>query len=452
MKRYLRVGVALSSFVAVLGMTVAPSQAAAPKPGTACKTLGQKIVSSKLTYTCTKSGSRLIWSKGYKLPLRVITKTLPAATSGKTYRATIEVTGGTGYHFCKLQKGSGLPPGYSLNVKTCVITGRGEILPAGTTRKVSPPFVILVTDSATPKAATIRLTTSIITYSAPPVITTYRVVCQVSVPCKALVAKATGGTPPYTFRSGSGFPPMGLSVWTDVDGGYITGVARAVTPGALFQVCAVDLAGRSACKNAGVTVKPPPTFLITVVKKGDGGGMVIANSGAIICGAVCQGSYATGTSFELWAVPDPGTLFMGWSGDCIGSSNCILDVDADKVVTATFEINSTGTYTGTAIWPNQNLPGHTGCEGGTVTTTFIIVEEDGGVITGRSGIPFSGKRVGNTMTITADTGQGTGLRGPFEWHWDGTSITGSMPAFCWDNVTGALVGDSTYTFNLKLTK
>lgn len=435
----------------VLGAMVAPSQAAAPKPGIACKTLGQKIVSAKLTYTCTKSGTKLVWSKGYNLPLRVLTKTLPAAFSGKTYRAQIQVTGGTGYHFCNLQKGSHLPPGYALNSKTCLITGVGEVLPAGTTKRISPPFSIMVTDSASPKPAAIRLTSSIITYPPPPVITTYRVVCQVSVACTALVAKATGGTTPYTFRSGSGFPPMGLSVWTDVGGGYLKGVARVVSPGTLFQVCVVDRAGRSACKNAGVTVKPPPTFLIKVIKDGDGGGMVIANSGAIICGAVCQGPYATDTHMELWAVPDNGTLFMGWSGSCVGSSNCILDVDSDKVVTATFAINSTGAYTGTAIWPNQNLPGHTGCEAGTVTTTFIIVEEDGGVITGRSGIPFSGKRVGNTMTITADTGQGTGLRGPFEWHWDGTSITGSMPAFCWDNVTGALVGDSTYTFDLKLT-
>jgi len=450
MRRTLHVGIGVSSVLLVLAATVSPAQAAAPKPGAACKTLGQKIVSGKLTYTCTKSGSKLIWSKGYKLPLRVITKTLPAAISGKAYRAEIAVTGGTGYHFCNLQKGSGLPPGYSLNPKTCIIKGTGEILPAGTTKRVSPPFVIIVTDSAKPKPAAIRVTTSIVTYGPPPVLTVYRQTCQVSVSCKVLVATATGGSSPYTFSNGTGFPPMGLSVWTDVDGGYLTGVARVPGLGINYQICVVDVAGRQACKTAVVDVVSAPIFVVKVVKSGDGGGIVLSTFGNIVCGPSCQGNYVTGTSLELWAAPDNGTLFMGWSGDCTGTGKCILNVNSDKAVTATFEINSTGTYTGTAIWPNQNLPGRTGCEGGPRTMTFQIVEEEGGVITGRSGIPFSGKRVGDTMTITADTGA-TGLRGPFVWKWDGVSITGSMPAFCRDTATQVVTGESTYTFNLKLT-
>ena len=33
-------------------------------PGSACKTLNQKVVYLNKTYTCTKSGKKLIWNKG----------------------------------------------------------------------------------------------------------------------------------------------------------------------------------------------------------------------------------------------------------------------------------------------------------------------------------------------------------------------------------------------------
>jgi hypothetical protein len=452
-RRTLRIGVGISSVLLVIASTFSPTQAAAPKPGTACKTLGQKIVSGTLTYTCTKSGSKLIWSKGYKLPLRVITKTFPAAISGRPYRAAVEVTGGTGYHFCNLQKGSGLPPGYSLNPKTCIITGTGEILPAGTTQRVSPAFVIIVTDSASPKPAAIRLTSSIVTYPQPAILTIVPnpVPCVVGKNCNSLIATVSGQNPPYSLKIGTGgFPPLGLFLNQVVNSTYITGTARVPNKGEQFEICAVDTGGRAVCKKASIIVEPAPTSVLKIVMSGDGKGKVVSEPGNIFCGTQCQDTFDTDTRVTLWALPDDGTMFSGWSGECIGSDTCILTVDTDKVMTATFVLSATGTYSGISIWPNQNLPGRTGCEGGPRTTTFVIVEEDNGVITGRSGINFSGYRKSNTMTITADTGK-YGLRGPFVWQWDGTTLIGSLPAFCTDDATGALVGESTYTFNLKLT-
>jgi hypothetical protein len=448
MRQAFRIGVAISSILIVLGATVAPSQAAAPKPGTACKTLGQKIVSGKLTYTCSQSGSRLIWSKGYKLPLRVITKTLPVAISGKAYRAVIEVMGGTGYHFCNLQKGSGLPPGYSLKPKTCVITGIGEILPSGTTQRVSPPFVIIVTDSASPKPATIRMTTSIVTYPPAPEITVLKGTCYVEVNCGSLVATATGGTLPYTFSNGSGFPPMGLFVMSQTDGAYLSGVARTPTSNpAPFQVCVTDVVDRQACKTATVDVLPAPIFIVTVTKAGDGQGAVLTNYGPINCGATCQGKYAIGSELTLTANPIAGSVFTGWAGDCTGTGSCTLKIDGNTNVKATFTLNASGTYSGTAVIPNLNVTGFTGCEASTRTMSLTIVESEGGKITGKSTIPFTGTRVGNAITVTASTTYG--LRGPFVWQWDGTNLTGSLPWFCYHLDTNELVNESTYTFTYK---
>ncbi|MBU3692620.1 MAG: hypothetical protein FGM47_03770, partial [Candidatus Nanopelagicaceae bacterium] len=36
----------------------------AVKPGASCKKVGQKTVSKGKTYTCIKSGKKLIWNKG----------------------------------------------------------------------------------------------------------------------------------------------------------------------------------------------------------------------------------------------------------------------------------------------------------------------------------------------------------------------------------------------------
>lgn len=448
MKRILHIGIATSLVLVVMGATIPPTQAAAPKPGTACKTLGQKIVSGKLTYECIKSGTKLIWSKGYKLPLRVLTKTLPAAISGKSFRAQIEVTGGTGYHSCKLEKGYGLPPGYSLNAKTCIITGTGEILPAGTTMRISPPFVIAVTDSSSPKPAVIRLTLSITTYPQPPELIVLPVTCTATVDCKVLLATATGGNPPYTFSSGFGFPPLGLSVWTDVDGGYLVGVARVPTSSPQsFEVCVVDRSGRQACKTTTVNVEAAPTYTVVVSKAGDGQGTVVSDYGPINCGEVCQGNFAIGIDERLDARPSPGSVFTGWSGACTGTGSCILKIDGDKKVVATFSLNASGTYSGTAVIPNLNTGGRTGCEASTRTMSLTIQEAAGGQITGKSTITFAGTRVGNAITVTASTIYGS--RGPYVWQWDGTNLTGSLPWFCYNLSTGVVYNESTYTFTYK---
>jgi len=57
----------LSSFIALsLISTPTSANAAAPKAGTKCTMSGQQVTSNNLTFTCTKSGKNLVWSKGVK--------------------------------------------------------------------------------------------------------------------------------------------------------------------------------------------------------------------------------------------------------------------------------------------------------------------------------------------------------------------------------------------------
>ena len=57
----------ISSFIALsLISTPTSANAASPKAGTKCTMSGQKVTSNNLTFTCTKSGKNLVWSKGVK--------------------------------------------------------------------------------------------------------------------------------------------------------------------------------------------------------------------------------------------------------------------------------------------------------------------------------------------------------------------------------------------------
>lgn len=381
--------------------------------------------------------------------LRVVTNELPAAISGQEYQATIVTTGGRGARFCNLRPGSSLPTGYAIVPDTCIISGRGAILSSGTTRTISPPFTITVTDSAVPPA-TANVTLTITTYVPEPVIAMIPAICVALVPCNVLVATASGGTPPYQFVSSQfagGLPPLGMIV--DING-RLTGTTRQ--QGIFtFGVCAVDTVAQQSCQTTTVTVTAPPTFRISINKNGDGQGTVSADSGNINCGATCQGDYVLGTRVTLTANPSVGSVFTAWAGACAGVGACTLTLNADSVVTATFTTSATGTYSGNISWPNIQPAGTSGsCGAQTVYRSITLQESAGGKITGttNSSATFSGTRVGSAITVTYQTSS-WGMRGPYIWQWDGTTLTGILPAICYNTSTYAILAESSYSFTLK---
>ncbi|HDS06553.1 MAG TPA: T9SS type A sorting domain-containing protein, partial [Bacteroides sp.] len=86
------------------------------------------------------------------------------------------------------------------------------------------------------------------------------------------------------------------------------------------------------CFTEGLEVEvadpDPPRYQVTVELEGSG--RVVMNPD--------QEDYMTGTEVVLLAVADEGWEFGGWSGDATGTDNPLtLQVDADKVITATFQ-------------------------------------------------------------------------------------------------------------------
>ena len=67
-----------------------------------------------------------------------------------------------------------------------------------------------------------------------------------------------------------------------------------------------------------------------------GDGTVTSTPAGIDCGPTCSASFDAGTSVTLTAVPEVGTVFQGWSGDCAGAGTCILSMTSARSATATF--------------------------------------------------------------------------------------------------------------------
>jgi hypothetical protein len=74
------------------------------------------------------------------------------------------------------------------------------------------------------------------------------------------------------------------------------------------------------------------TLTVTV----SGEGSVTSEPAGIDCPGACSADFDAGTEVTLTAVPESGSTFSGFSGDCAGREPCTLTMDGDKAVTASF--------------------------------------------------------------------------------------------------------------------
>jgi hypothetical protein len=78
-------------------------------------------------------------------------------------------------------------------------------------------------------------------------------------------------------------------------------------------------------------------YTLTVAKDGPGTGAVQSDPAGIDCGPTCAADFDAGTVITLTATADPGSTFVGWSGD-VTSTDSVIQVTLDMAmnVTATF--------------------------------------------------------------------------------------------------------------------
>jgi len=96
---------------------------------------------------------------------------------------------------------------------------------------------------------------------------------------------------------------------------------------------------RRVCSNPAASdiYKVIDSFTLSVTKAGTGSGTVTSTPAGIDCGPDCAEVYGGGTSVTLTAVPDGGSTFTGWGGDCTGTDECMLVMDDDQSAEATFD-------------------------------------------------------------------------------------------------------------------
>jgi hypothetical protein len=164
----------------------------------------------------------------------------------------------------------------------------------------------------------------------------------------------------------------------------------------------------------------PASGNLAVTKAGAGSGPVTSTPGGISCGSTCDANYGPGVTVTLTATPNSGSVFSGWSGACTGTSACVVTIDGNKRVTATFSISGGRVLTvqkaGTGSGPVTSNPSGISC-GTTCAWEFSS---------------------GTLVTLTASANPGSVFAG-----WSG-ACTGSA-ATC--NVTMDLAKTVTATFN-----
>jgi serine protease AprX len=97
--------------------------------------------------------------------------------------------------------------------------------------------------------------------------------------------------------------------------------------------CQITITG-----NADLTATfSPSSPLLQVTQAGSGSGTVVSDPSGIDCGLDCSEPYEQGTTVNLTARPDASSRFFGWSGGgCSGTGTCVLSMNADTNVSATF--------------------------------------------------------------------------------------------------------------------
>ena len=210
-------------------------------------------------------------------------------------------------------------------------------LPAGAREAVGAFELAPVADAEREGAETVAVTGSATQGGAALPVAAATVAIDDAVRRALTVAKPANGriTGPGIDCGGQGTDCAG----THLDGATVTLRAKA-DPGRLLLRWTGHCAGTGDCallmdgdKSVGASFAAART--LTVAKPANGR---ITGPG-IDCGGPgtdCAGTHPHGASVTLRAAPDSGHLLRGWVGDCSGTGGCVLAMDGDKSVGASF--------------------------------------------------------------------------------------------------------------------
>lgn len=264
-------------------------------------------------------------------PLIFKTESLPIWIENSFGSFQIEAEGGTPPYNYGLADNNVLPQGFTLTTQG-VISGMGGLNP-GTSKSISVPFVVIVTDAGN----RVKERTFTITIIESLRIILNNLVGTVNQNTDINVARARGGSPPYTFQQDTlreGIMPLGMTL--DMNGN-LKGMPKK--PGTYsFGVCVKDLNGLSDCGIVNVTFEPAKIYKLSILWKDPVVSVAHWNTGI---NHTCddKGCYVLQYENENISVSETtqeeGATFKGFEGDCSGME-CNLIMDSDKTVYLTY--------------------------------------------------------------------------------------------------------------------
>jgi len=182
-------------------------------------------------------------------PLSLTLPTLPGATVGVPYSATIGVSGGTAPYACT-QTGGTLPPGLALSAG-CVVSGTPTTVGSSTVQVKATDSSSPVETVTGPESITVSPTPLTLTVSSLPNAT-------VGTPYTATIGVA-GGTPPYSCSIVAGTLPAGLTIGA----GCVVSGTPTVAETVALSVKATDSSSPVETTTGPVglmVLAAPPTF------------------------------------------------------------------------------------------------------------------------------------------------------------------------------------------------
>lgn len=188
------------------------------------------------------------------------------------------------------------------------------------------------------------------------------VLITVRPPLVKLTLTKLGSTPGALFANSAGL---------SYDLGTVVTVTASSVAGSVFAGWGGACAGVGACvvpMTADMTVTGTfePRFSLTITLAGTGAGVVTVDPPGL--------SYAPNIRVTLTPVPSANSAFTGWGGACAGMGACVIMMDANKAVTATFApVAAVAVTVGNVTWAcaisASPLPGWRNCTG-TVALTI----------------------------------------------------------------------------------
>ncbi|MDO8428249.1 MAG: hypothetical protein Q7S92_03485 [Candidatus Diapherotrites archaeon] len=148
-----------------------------------------------------------------------------------------------------------------------------------------------------------------------------------------------GGNPPYSFvlGYGAGLLPPGIRLNLN---GLLEG--NPLLEGSYtFEVCAKDAIQNQDCEIVNTNISKAVLLTAEITGQGSGYLHIESDPPIVDCSDETRAcySYNQGAEVTMTPVPNEGSFFETWTGDCTGTGNCTLIMDSSKDTEAIFSIN-----------------------------------------------------------------------------------------------------------------